>query len=79
MFCCLTTSTARALLCMADTEFRLQEGNQHSSLVVCWARLMQRRGFDPPTGENFSGKGDFSLGVNMGSDSILLKLVRMRV
>ena len=23
MFCCLTTSTARALLCMADAEFRI--------------------------------------------------------
>ena len=24
MFCCLTASTARALLCMADVEFRIQ-------------------------------------------------------
>ena len=32
--------------------------------------LMQHRGFDPPQGEIFSGGGDFSLGVNMGSDSI---------
>ena len=24
MFCCLTASTARALLCMADAEFRIQ-------------------------------------------------------
>ena len=24
MFCCLTASTARALLCIADTEFEIQ-------------------------------------------------------
>ena len=29
--------------------------------------------------ENFSGRGDFSLGVNMGSDSIPPKLFWMRV
>ena len=34
-----------------------------------WARCPQRRGFDPPLGK-FSGRGDFSLGVNMGSNSI---------
>ena len=33
------------------------------------ARCPQRRGFDPPLG-TFSGRGDFSLGVNMGSNSI---------
>ena len=32
-----------------------------------WAT--QRRGFDPPLG-TFSGRGDFSLGVNVGSNSI---------
>ena len=26
MFCCLTTSTARAMLCVADVEFRIQLG-----------------------------------------------------
>ena len=31
------------------------------------------------SGENFSGREDFSLGVIMGSDSIPLKLFRMRV
>ena len=35
-------------------------------------------GFDPPLG-TFSGRGDFSLGVNMGSNSIPQKLLRMRV
>ena len=34
-----------------------------------WARRPQRRGFDPPLGK-FSCRGDFSLGVNMGSNSI---------
>ena len=41
--------------------------------------LMQRRGFDPPPGRFFSSRGDFSLGVNIGSDSIPQKLFRMRV
>ena len=34
-----------------------------------WALCPQRRGFDPPLG-TFSGRGDFSLGVNIGSNSI---------
>ena len=34
-----------------------------------WARYPQCRGFDPPLG-TFSGRGDFSLGVNMASNSI---------
>ena len=34
-----------------------------------WARCPQRRGFDPCLGK-FSGIGYFSLGVNMGSNSI---------
>ena len=29
MFCCLTASTARALLCMADAEFGIQESLSH--------------------------------------------------
>ena len=32
--------------------------------------LVQRRRFDPPLTRIISGRGDFSLGVNMGSDSI---------
>ena len=39
------------------------------SVGSVWARCPQRRGFDPPLG-TFSGRGDFSLGVNMGSNSI---------
>ena len=42
---------------------------RNSSLRSAWARCPQRRGFDPPLG-TFSGRGDFSLGVNMGSNSI---------
>ena len=34
-----------------------------------WARCPQHCGFDPPLGK-FSGIGGFSLGVNMGSNSI---------
>ena len=34
-----------------------------------WARCPQRCRFNPPLGK-FSGRGDFSLGVNMGSNSI---------
>ena len=34
---------------------------------------MQGRGFDPLLRRIFSGRGDFSLGVNIGSDPIPLK------
>ena len=40
-----------------------------SSVGSAWAGCPQRRGFDPPLG-TISGRGDFSLGVNMGSNSI---------
>ena len=40
---------------------------------------MQRRGFDSPLGRFFFGRGDCSLGVNMGFDAIPLKLFQMRV
>ena len=39
--------------------------------AVSWVR--------PSSEENYSGRGDFSLGVTMGSDSIPLKLSWMRV
>ena len=40
-------------------------------LLVLYSCVMQRRGFDPPLRRFFSRQrgGDFSLGVNMGSDS----------
>ena len=55
-------------------------GGQNSSVGSAWARCPQRCRFDPPLG-TFSGRGDFSLGVNMGSNSIPppKKILRMRV
>ena len=44
---------------------RTVSGGRNSSVGSAWARCPQRRGFDPPLG-TFSGRGDFSLGVNMG-------------
>ena len=49
--------------------FYCPAGGRNSSVGSAWARCPQRRGFDPPLG-TFSGRGDFSLGVNMGSNSI---------
>ena len=52
------------------TELELvRSGGRNSSVGSALARCPQRRGFDPPLG-TFSGRGDFSLGVNMGSNSI---------
>ena len=42
---------------------------RNSSVGSAWARCPQRRGFDSPLG-TISAGGDFSLGVNMGSNSI---------
>ena len=42
---------------------------RNSSVGSAWARCPQRRGLDLPLG-TFSGRGDFYLGVNMGSNSI---------
>ena len=44
-------------------------GARNSSVGCAWALCPQCRGFDPPLG-TFSGRGNFSLGVNMGSNSI---------
>ena len=44
-------------------------GGQNNSVGSAWARCPQCRWFDPPLG-TFSGRGDFSPGVNMGSNSI---------
>ena len=44
-------------------------GSRNSSVGSVWARCPQHHGFDPPLG-TFSGRGDFSLGVNMGPNSI---------
>ena len=40
-----------------------------AQLVVLGLAVHSVAGFDPPLG-TFSGRGDFSLGVNMGSNSI---------
>ena len=66
MFKVVTTATRklRANYC---------SGGRHSSVGSAWARCPQRRGFDPPLG-TFSGREDFSLGVNMSSNSIPQKL-----
>ena len=47
----------------------LQVMGRDSSVGSAWARCPHCRGFDPPLGI-FSSRGDFSLGVNMGSNSI---------
>ena len=44
-------------------------GRRNSSVGSARARCPRCRRFDPPLG-TFSGRGDFSLGVNMGSNSI---------
>ena len=52
----------------------------NSLLVVCWAALLDAASWVRSSSEEkFSNKGDFSLGVSMGSDSIPLELFRMRV
>ena len=43
-------------------------GGRNSSVGSAWARCPQHRGFDPLG--TFCRIGDFSLGVNMGSNSI---------
>ena len=62
----------------AQCETYGNQGGRNSSVGSAWARCPRCRGFDPPLG-TFSGRGDFSLGVNMGSNSIPPKLLRMRV
>ena len=56
---------------------------QNSSLVELLlgllSSLVQCSGFDLPLGRIFSFKGGFSLGVNMGSDSIPPKLFWMKI
>ena len=51
------------------TVSEILSGGRNSSVGSAWAHCPQRCGFDPPLG-TFSGTGDFSLGVNMGSNSI---------
>ena len=53
---------------MLSTNIKMIRG-RNSSVGSVWARCPQRRRFDPPLG-TFSSRGDFSLGVNMGSNSV---------
>ena len=59
----------RQYLSNKTTKQKDARGGRNSSVGSAWARCPQRHGFDPPLG-TFSGRGDFSLGVNMGSNSI---------
>ena len=66
------SSSHRLLLCASPfwpQEVKKAAGCRNSSVGSVWARCPQRRGFDPPLG-TFSGRGDFSLGVNIGSNPI---------
>ena len=68
--------------CMHHVDFsrssQTSDWGRNNSVGSAWARCPQHHGFDPPLG-TFSGRGDFSLGVNMSSNSIPQKLFRMRV
>ena len=66
---CFTKLATPPALYMCNIPHQNPMGGRNSSLGSAWARCPQRRGFDPPLGK-FSGRGDFSLGVNMGSNSI---------
>ena len=63
------TATWEVCDCYSSTHIERCSGGRNSSVGSAWARCPQRRGFDPPLG-TFSGRRDFSLGVNMGSNSI---------
>ena len=64
---------------VVSTPFILTAGAEIAQLVLLGLAVHSVAGFDPPLG-TFSGRGDFSLGVNMGSNSIPpKKLFRMRV
>ena len=60
-------------VCKSVSSRRKLESNlvwgRNSSVGSALARCPLRLGFDPPLG-TFPGRGDFSLGVNMGSNSI---------
>ena len=75
--------------CFLGTDLRLRlrqvdllqqgAGIARGSVLGSLSCLVRRRGFDIPLGRIFSGRGDFSLGVDMGSDSIPSKLFQMEV
>ena len=61
-------------LIKCELDVKMGAGIAHWWCVGLAVLLERCHGFDPP-----SGKGDFSLGVNMGSDSSPPKLFQMRV
>ena len=70
--CDTTTSTMLSFLeyiWLQTVTARTPKGGRNSSVGSAWPRCPQRHGFDPPLG-TFFGREDFSLGVNMGSNSI---------
>ena len=68
------------LLSHPVTEYRHQAGAGIAQLVVGPDVLLDAVSWVRSSSEEiFSGRGDFSIGVNMGSDSIPPKLFRMRV
>ena len=75
-FFCVFIISINIIITVSD--IIIVSGGRNSSVGSAWARCPQRRGFDPPLG-TFSGRGNFSLGFNMGSNSIPPKLFRMRV
>ena len=69
-------------LCLSSFLIECNEGQEQLVGIVLGSLscLMQRRGFEPPLRRIFfCSRDDFSLGVNMGSDSVPPKLFRMRV
>ena len=52
-----------------QNHFQIMSGARIARFGRVWARCPQRHGFNSPLG-TFFGRGDFSLGVNMGSNSI---------
>ena len=66
---CLVCNMHSQVANAQSSSIHVQNRGQNSSVGSAWARCPQCRGFDPPLG-TFSGRGDFSLGVNMGSNSI---------
>ena len=77
----ITPCSFSLLFALADKDLTFVQmifGGRNSSVGSAWARCPQCHGFDPPQG-TFSGRVDFSLGVNMASNSIPPKLLGMRV
>ena len=63
------TCNIKAFIQTIYLQIKMTARGRNSSDGSAWARCPQRRGFDPPLGK-FFGRGDFSLGGNMGSNSI---------